>query len=35
MNSRIVNIYLEKNKILVLDDLILKHLDDFFREYDV
>ena len=27
-------IYTEKDKILVLDDLILKHIDDYFREYD-
>lgn len=28
------HIYREKDKILVLDDLILKDIDDYFREYD-
>ena len=28
------HIYRENDKILVLDDLILKDIDDYFREYD-
>lgn len=26
--------YREKNKILVLDDLFLKDIDDYFQDYD-
>lgn len=28
------HIYRENDKILVLDDLILKNIDDYFDEYD-
>ncbi len=34
MNTELEHIYRENDKILVLDDLILKHLYDYFNEYD-
>jgi len=34
-NNESEHIYREKNKIFLLDDLILKHLDDYFSEYDI
>jgi len=33
-NSESEHVYREKDKILVLDDLILIDIDDYFREYD-
>ena len=33
-NNDSEHVYREKGKILVLDDLILKDLDDYFDEYD-
>ncbi len=32
-NNESKHVYREKDKILVLDDLILIDIDDYFREY--
>jgi len=32
-NPNLEHIYREKDKILVLDDLIFKDIDDYFRDY--
>lgn len=33
-NDASQHIYRENGKIFLLDDLILKEIDDYFREYD-